>query len=75
MCKMNSVQAESEYQRDEALRLCGKLVSQCKPEEYEPLIRAGLLCKSYKGLAGILGLARLTDPTDRTVELLFPWPK
>lgn len=43
----------------EACRLDGLFVGQCDPKEYEALIEAGLLRRSYEGASGFIGLAKL----------------
>lgn len=43
----------------EARNLDGIYAGQCRPEEYEPLIAAGLLQFSYEGVGGFMGLAKL----------------
>jgi hypothetical protein len=43
----------------EANNLDGIYAGLCKPEEYEPLIAAGLLKFDYEGAAGFMGLAKL----------------
>jgi hypothetical protein len=52
----------------QALRLHGLYAGQCQPEEYEHLIAAGLLRKSWEGLGGLMGMSKLvlvTPPTAR----------
>lgn len=48
-----------EQMKREATNLDGLYVGLCKPEEYEHLIAAGLLRRSYEHPGGILGLAKL----------------
>ena len=43
----------------EARRLDGMLAGSLQPEEYEHLVKAGLLHFSYEGAAGFMGLAKL----------------
>jgi hypothetical protein len=45
--------------RAEARRLDGLFAGMCEPREYEYLIKAGLLRKSYEGAGGFMGLAKL----------------
>lgn len=42
----------------QANRLSGLFVGQCKPEEYEHLVEAGVLRIVYEGAAGFLGLGK-----------------
>jgi hypothetical protein len=44
---------------DEARWLDGLYVGQCQPEEYEHLIRAGVMRKDYDGLGGLFGMSKL----------------
>jgi hypothetical protein len=43
----------------EARNFDGIYTGMCKPEEYEALIRAGLLRLSYEGPGGFSGLSKL----------------
>ncbi len=43
----------------EADRLDGLYAGMCEPKEYEHLIEAGLLRRSYEGAGGFMGLAKL----------------
>jgi hypothetical protein len=38
--------------------LAGLFAGQCTPDEYQDLIAAGLLRRSYAGAAGLLGMAK-----------------
>lgn len=49
----------TEEQRRRAARLDGLFTGLCQPEEYEDLIEAGLLHRSYEGAAGFMGLSTL----------------
>ena len=42
-----------------ARRMDGLYAGQMKPEEYEPLIEAGYLRRSFEGAGGFLGLSKL----------------
>lgn len=44
---------------EEARRLDGLFAGMCKPEEYDHLIAAGYLRRTYEGAGGFMGLAKL----------------
>lgn len=44
---------------DQVWQVHGLYAGQCDPSEYEHLIEAGLLRKTYSGAGGFLGLAKL----------------
>lgn len=54
----------------EARRLDGLFVGMCEPEEYEHLLKAGVLVRVYEGTAGFMGLAkfRLAASVARAAE-------
>lgn len=45
--------------RTEARNLDGLFAGSLKPEEYEPLVNAGLLRFTYEGVGGLMGLSKL----------------
>lgn len=47
----------------EVSRCTGCYAGEFDPDEYEPLIEAGLLRKVYEGAGGFLGLAKLERAT------------
>ncbi len=51
--------SDCETPEEQADRLSGLFAGQCQREEYQHLIDAGLLRKTYEGATGLLGLARL----------------
>lgn len=58
-CGDGGIKAVNDILAEQVERVAGLYTGMCQPEEYEHLIAAGLLRKSFDGPGGFLGMSKL----------------